>query len=103
MAEILDEEGHSVVMVSSPQEAIALLGQSAFDLVITDSFASRPGEVAESVADIVTAPGSARILLCTGHPVEIKELTQVGIDAFVRKPFDLDAFTERVSALCTDS
>jgi CheY-like chemotaxis protein len=99
MAHILEEEGHSVVVVPSPDAAVALLEQLAFDLVITDS-ANRPEDAAESVAAIVSAAGTTPVLLCTGHPVELKELTQAGIDPFVRQPFDLEAFTERVGTLC---
>lgn len=103
MTLVLEEEGHAVVSVENAEQAVVMLRDSEFDLVITDTFGHRPEDAAESVGDIVQAAGSAPVVLCTGHPLRMEELTRVGVTDIIRKPFDLDAFLASVNKLCSES
>jgi len=100
---MLDGLGHKIIGVSDGQQALNFLDKEDFDLVITDL--DMPGI---SGLDVATKAKSKRaglpVILVTGWSAEYesKDLTGVGIDAVLSKPFRLDELKNIISEQCAE-
>ncbi|MEA1867339.1 MAG: ATP-binding protein, partial [Thermodesulfobacteriota bacterium] len=100
---MLDGLGHKIVGVSDGQHAIDFLDKEDFDLVITDL-----GMPMISGWDIAAKAKSRKaglpVILITGWGAEYesKDLTGVGIDAVLSKPFRLDELKNIISEQCAE-
>ena len=64
---VLEEEGYAVVVCLTPLDAMALLHQVSFDLVITDGFSRVPGAVFANTADLIRSAGVTPVALFSAH------------------------------------
>lgn len=100
---MLDGLGHKIVGVSDGQHAIDFLDKEDFDLVITDL-----GMPVISGWDVAAKAKSKKaglpVVLVTGWGAEYesKDLTEVGIDAVLSKPFSLDELKNIISEQCAE-
>ncbi|MCL5958629.1 MAG: response regulator [Chloroflexi bacterium] len=94
---MLRSEGHVVTICSGGKQSMEVLGQAAYDLVITDlGMPEMNGwEVAARVRAI--SPGT-RVLLLTGWGAEIaaERLSEAGIDGVIQKPCRLPGLRQAI-------
>jgi len=92
---MLTEAGHQVTGCSEPAEAMELIEQEHFDLILTDL--GMPGISGWEIADKAKEKKTPVILLTGwGSQYEDKDLTEKGISAIVSKPF---RFTDLVNVI----
>jgi signal transduction histidine kinase/ActR/RegA family two-component response regulator len=96
---MLEQAGHSVAASASGREALKLLDEQEFDLVLTDlSMPEMSGwEVAEAVKRL--RPGTPVGLITGWGTVKPEELSQRGVDGVLAKPYrgdELYAFVDRL-------
>jgi signal transduction histidine kinase/CheY-like chemotaxis protein len=88
---LLERSGHKVLMVTGAEDAIHLLVEQEFDVVLTDlALGEHTGwEIAEAARAIRP---SAAVVLSTAWSEEWdeSELNRRGIDAILRKPYTVD-------------
>jgi len=101
MVLLLEDEGHTVVQSATPEEAMALLSDSGFDLVITDTFGRSSQDALESASGVLEAAAGTPVALCTGYRFTMDEVRRAGFSDIIRKPFEPEVFLERVRGLCT--
>lgn len=96
----LEEEGYLVTHVESGEQALELLGQKTFHLVILDL--SLPGIDGLEVCDRLREQGNhIPILMLTARGTEQDRITGLskGADDYLAKPFNLKEFLLRVAGL----
>jgi DNA-binding NtrC family response regulator len=96
LAEALRDAGHDVVATGSPREALRLLGERPFDLVVVDNLMPELSGL-DLIRDVVaTANGGDRpqILMMTAHATveSAIEAMKLGAMDYLQKPFEIDAF-----------
>jgi ketosteroid isomerase-like protein/CheY-like chemotaxis protein len=88
---VLDEEGYQPPHVAgSVADALALLDQRLFKLVLTDLFADTPDNALMSVAPVRERAHPIPVGVVSGWPLEPTLVAAHGFDFLVRKPFDID-------------
>ena len=100
VAQMLGLDGHDVVRAAGGREALALLGEHAFDVVVTDL---RMPEV-DGLAVLRAArnrPGPPEVVLMTAHATaeSAVEAMKAGAADYVTKPFSMDELRLRVQRL----
>ena len=100
---ILEREGYDVTAFSDAADALAdaALSDAAIadaDLIITDLTMPTSGEV--FIQNLRRRSTRAPIIVMSGHLSEEKAqyLLSLGVQAFIRKPFDLDEFLAIIQA-----
>lgn len=91
---LLEDEGYDIQTVSSVAEAIGVLGDSAFDLVITENrMAEMDGiELLKRKKEI--APKTPFIMVTAYATVELAvEAMRLGAYDFIEKPYSFDKLT----------
>jgi CheY-like chemotaxis protein len=96
---VLEDEGYTIIAVAIQADAVSLLKEVAFDLVITDSFETRPGEALLGAAETLTAAGATPVALFTGHRVELEPAHAAGFADLITKPFDIEVLARQVRTL----
>jgi DNA-binding NtrC family response regulator len=96
LAQALRDEGHEVTSTSSPREALALLGQRPFDLLVLDNLMPELSGL-ELIREVVAAAGAGerpQILMMTAHATveSAIEAMKLGAMDYLQKPFDIDEF-----------
>jgi DNA-binding NtrC family response regulator len=97
----LRDEAHEVVATGSPREALRLLGERPFDVLIADNL--MPGmsglELIREVASAVGVGDRPQILMMTAHATveSAIEAMKLGALDYLQKPFDIDEFLVVVS------
>jgi signal transduction histidine kinase/ActR/RegA family two-component response regulator len=96
---LLDHLGYEVSVHSNASEALALFRAEAdtFDLMITDQ--TMPELTGKALAEAVRAiRPDMPIILCTGysHVIHAAQAEELGIDAFLMKPVDIDVLAETI-------
>nr|WP_255520262.1 response regulator [Ramlibacter aurantiacus] len=101
---ILSREGYEVTMAADGQQALLRLRDTRPDLVITD-FMMPVLNGAELVNALRKLPEHAHtpVLLMSGAPEAALRAYQVDYQAFMRKPFELDAFLATVARLAAQA
>jgi DNA-binding response OmpR family regulator len=99
---VLEDEGYAVVVCLTPLDAMALLDQVSFDLVITDGFSREPGAVFVNTADLIRAAGVTPVVLFSAHRLDRERAQAAGFRDLISKPFDLDILERQVKALLAD-
>jgi two-component system response regulator HydG len=102
VAQLLGLDGHQVVRAAGGREALALLAEDAFDVVVTDL---RMPEV-DGLAVLRAArsrPGPPEVVLMTAHATaeSAVEAMKAGAADYVTKPFSMDELRLRVQRLAT--
>ncbi len=100
VAQMLGLDGHDVVRAAGGREALARLGEHAFDVVVTDL---RMPEV-DGLAVLRAArnrPGPPEVVLMTAHATaeSAVEAMKAGAADYVTKPFSMDELRLRVQRL----
>ncbi len=89
---MLEFLGYTVLAATSPEEALALLGNGdrRVDLVITDHSMPRMSGL-QLAAEITKIQGDLPIILCSGYSeaVTTEDARKVGIRRFLTKPLDM--------------
>jgi CheY-like chemotaxis protein len=95
---VLGAAGYSVVSVESLEQALAIVGAIAFDLVVVD--VDLPGMDGFELAQRLHAQGRRRprLLAVTGHPPEDSSTETVLFDAYLITP----CLPEKLIAVVTD-
>ena len=96
---ILSDEGYSVRLASTLDQAVAYLWAEAFDLVLVDGLSSDREQAFANAATVLRAAGATPVVMFTGHRHDPVTARATGFADVITKPFDLDAFTERVRVL----
>ncbi|HTE85710.1 MAG TPA: response regulator [Dehalococcoidia bacterium] len=96
---ILEGAGYTVIVTAVEIDAVTLLNEVAFDLVITDSFSKRPGSAFVSAIDVLGAAGATPVALFSAHRLELEAAHAAGFADLVKKPFDLDVLERQVRTL----
>ena len=96
MKALLREFGFEAVVASSGAEALAAAREQPPDLVLIDIH--MPGM---SGAEVIRAlredgPATVPILILSGEPVPAAEITHLGANGAVQKPFDVQALIETI-------
>ena len=98
LKKLLVLKGHSVHAVGSGQEALSLLKEEAFDLVITDH--GMPEMNGRQLATRIRRRTPALPLILLTGDTEIDEATEA-VDAVVGKPFQVDQIERHIQRLLT--
>jgi CheY-like chemotaxis protein len=95
---LMRRNGHETVLASNGREAIDLLRDGDFSLVILDLM--MPTVAGRDVIDFLsTAPSYPPVILCTAAgPASTRDVNLDIVKAVVRKPFDID----QLSALAAE-
>jgi CheY-like chemotaxis protein len=96
---MLEDEGYATIAADAPADAVALLSEVSFDLVITDSFSKTPGAVLVTVGELREAAGRTPVVLFTAHKLEPDAVQAAGFRELIEKPFDIDVFERTIRAL----
>ena len=96
---VLEDEGYAVVVCLTPVDAVALLKQVNFDLVITDGFSREPGAVFVNMADLIRSAGVTPVALFSAHRLDRERAKAAGFRDLITKPFDLDTLIHQVKVL----
>ena len=101
LVEILVDEGHQAVEVSTPLEALSLGCAEEWDLFLIDTLGQADhGPTEECKALVQELAARAPVILCTGRLwARRTEASELGAVAILEKPFDLDELIERVAAV----
>lgn len=105
LAMCLDGHGHEVTCVTSGHEAITLLAQRCFDLVLTDVLMPEVDGVQVIMAARQRCPG-ARVIAMTGGgdffaaKYLLKMAGTLGADAQLAKPFTRQQLFDAIEAVC---
>ena len=92
----LRDEGHEVSATGSPQEALRLLGERPFDLLVVDNLMPEMSGL-ELIREVVGGSGAAerpQILMITAHATvqSAIEAMKLGALDYLQKPFEIDEF-----------
>jgi len=99
MQVILESAGYTVVVTAVETDAVTLLQEVAFDLVISDSFSRQPSGGYASATDVLDAAEATPVTLFSAHRLELEAAKAAGFADLIKKPFDLDVLERQVRAL----
>ena len=94
LAQALRDEGHDVNATGNPREALRLVGERPFDLLVVDNL--MPGmtglELIREVAASVPESERPQIVMMTAHGSTqiVREAFKLGVEDFLEKPFEVD-------------
>jgi DNA-binding NtrC family response regulator len=96
LAEALTGEGHEAIATGSPREALKLVGERPFDLVVVDNLMPELGGL-ELIREMIAAAGGGerpQMLMMTAHATveSAIEAMKLGALDYLQKPFDIDEF-----------
>ena len=100
VTDILEDEGYSIIAAPGGKEALALLKENEFDLMVTDL--GMPGmsgwDLARTCRELYP---QVSIILLTGWGATLdpEEATKAGIDKIMEKPFDIVELLDTVQDL----
>ena len=95
---LLEREGFETTVIGDGEAALEALGQA--DLVILDiMLPNRSGFEIAAAARAIARPPKVCVLTAKGQPVDRARMSDIGVDAFVTKPFSNRALMETVRAL----
>ncbi|HTE85807.1 MAG TPA: response regulator [Dehalococcoidia bacterium] len=98
---ILEDEGYAVITTAVQEDAVVLLREVAFDLVITDSFSQRLSGAFLNTAEVLEAAEATPVALFSAHRMELAPAQAAGFRDLIAKPFDIDVLSRQVRALLT--
>ena len=86
----LAREGFAVSLATAPPEALALVDEHPFHLILTDLFKTRATEPFSSIDSLRDEAYPTPVMVVTGWNIEEAEIKQRGFSGLIRKPFDLE-------------
>jgi DNA-binding NtrC family response regulator len=96
LAQALRDEGHEVNSTGSPREALRLIGQRPFDLLVVDNLMPELSGL-ELIREVVGGAGAGerpQMLMMTAHATvqSAIEAMKLGALDYLQKPFEIDEF-----------
>jgi CheY-like chemotaxis protein len=93
-------DGHEVVAVASAEEALALLSNQRFDLIITDYELPRMkgNELAAAIKKLIPNQPVA-LVTAYGETLSAERDRLSGVDLVINKPFEVQVFRRAVARL----
>jgi DNA-binding NtrC family response regulator len=96
LARALVEDGHDVVPTGSPREALRLLNERPFDLLVIDNLMPELSglEVIRQIVSATPEPERPQILMMTAHATveSAIEAMKLGAIDYLQKPFEIEEF-----------
>lgn len=101
LAAIFDESLYSLNLVDSGWKAINLIAQDPPDLILLDLMMPEMDgfEVAQHIRQDDALPYIPIVLMTAHSQISVEKGLAVGVDGFVRKPFDIDELQGLVKQL----
>ncbi len=99
---VFTDEGYAVHAASSLSEALDLVDQEAFHLILSDLLNNVPTDLFREVERLRQHAHPTPVALVTGWPIAAEEVVERGFAFLVSKPFDLDDLLSRAAA-CIDA
>jgi two-component system, OmpR family, response regulator VicR len=99
LSEIMQMEGHHVVMVEDGQQALEMLKSESFDLLLTDyAMPELDGEALVSFVQQNPELADMQIIVISGY--DLRDLqTNPRISLLLRKPFDIMDILKMINSL----
>jgi CheY-like chemotaxis protein len=94
----LGAEGYRVTAATSLAEALALIQQQAFDVILTDLFRCPPEPPLQAVLPLLDAAEPIPVAVMTAWDIPEQAAQRAGFACLLKKPFDLD---EVIAALAS--
>lgn len=94
----LMELGYACTPATSLEQALRLLQQQPFALVVTGTFSRTSQGVLEALRPLLALSYPRPVILCTGWPLAEAEVRRAGFAALVRRPCDLEQLAATVAA-----
>jgi CheY-like chemotaxis protein len=98
LQQALAEMGYASTRASSLGQALRLLHQQAFDLVVTDTFSRTGQEVLSPLRPLLALSHPLPVILCTAWPLAETDVRNEGFAGLVPQPFELDQLVTMVAA-----
>ncbi|MEO8071511.1 MAG: sigma-54 dependent transcriptional regulator [Acidobacteriota bacterium] len=96
LAQALRDDGHEVTATGSPREALRLVGQRPFDLLVVDNLMPELSglELIREVVRAVPDRDRPQMLMMTAHATVASAIEAMKLGAFdyLQKPFEIDEF-----------
>jgi len=95
LSDLLEDCGYDVVQASSGEEAIKLIAENKFDLVITD-IRLQGKDGFDVLRELKALHNDIKVVLITGYSLNENEskFKEKGADGFLLKPFDINSIRE---------
>jgi CheY-like chemotaxis protein len=94
---VLAEMGYISTLASSPDQALRLLDQRPFDLIVTDTFSYTGQEALAPLRPLLALSQPLPVILCTAWPLTEAVVKQEGFAGLVLQPFELDRLITTVA------
>ena len=101
MVKILERRGYRVSTASDGHDALTQFALARPDLVITDL--SMPGLNGYQLCRLIRGISSVPVLIMSAQKGVEKKAYEMGADAFVSKPFDMEALWAEIDELLLDT
>ena len=95
---LLTSEGYAVSLAPAPPEALALMGEHPFHLVLTDLFKGPPLEPFSSIEPLRAEAHPTPVAVITGWNLAEETIKQRGFAGLIRKPFELEEVLRSIAA-----
>jgi DNA-binding response OmpR family regulator len=93
----LADLGYVSTLASSLDQALHLVQERSFDLIITDAYPSTSRDVLKSLRPLLGLANPVPVILCTAWRVEEAVARQAGCAALIQQPFDLNELVTTVT------
>ena len=101
MVKILERRGYGVSTASDGHDALTQFALARPDLVITDL--SMPGLNGYQLCRLIRGISSVPVLIMSAQKGVEEKAYEMGADAFVSKPFDMEALWAEIDELLLDT
>ncbi len=95
---LLEHAEYAVETASSRDEAIALIAENTFQLVLTDSFTERESDVLRSLRPLYELARPTPVALVTAWNIKPEDIDGSGFAFVQAMPFDMDRLLAQVAA-----
>lgn len=99
MRELLTEEGYTVEVAATLEEALALHDERLFDLTLTDLLNHDPARLLQGAYALVERSQPAPVAIFSGWPLIPVQVREAGFAALIAKPFELEGVLATVAHL----
>lgn len=96
LEDALEPEGCAITLAASLPDALTLLSEQLFQLVLTDLFHEPQQSPLESIQPLLVKAEPIPVGVLTGWPIPADAVRQAGAAFLLRKPFELDALVHAV-------
>lgn len=97
LAFLFSDAGYHVTLAASLAEAMAVLKEQAFDVVLTGVFCQPPHPPLASVAPLQEQAAPTPVGVMTGQNLNAEAASQAGFAFLIPKPFDVHALLATVA------